>query len=103
MNNIYNATVNAVKQYTVLNACASHDEVVETSNDTLSKNVEPIVEIVEEPVVEPVVVIDDATDLEEINPKEMKKSELIDYVKMTYGEDADVTGTKAEIIERYFA
>lgn len=117
MNNIYNATVDAVKkythakQYTVLNVCASNDKTVEISNDTLSKTVEPVVEvvaepvveIVAEPVVEPVVVIDASTDLEEINPKEMKKSELIDYVKMTYGEDADVSGTKAEIIERYFA
>jgi hypothetical protein len=32
----------------------------------------------------------------------MKKSELIDYVKMLHGEDADVSGTKAEILERYF-
>ena len=104
MNNIYNATVDAVKRYThtkqhtVLNVCAAHDKPVETSDNALSKNVEPV----DEPIVEDVVVIDASTDLEEINPKEMRKSELIDYIKMTHGEDADVTGTKAEIIERYF-
>ena len=43
MNNIYNATVDAVKRYThtkqhtALNVCAAHDKPVETSDNALSK------------------------------------------------------------------
>ena len=105
MNSIYNATVNAVKQY--------------TNNHTKRYTVldAKAVEVVEEPTITPAevvevcagdtavksdVVVIDSENLEEINPKEMKKSELIDYVKMLHGDDADVSGTKAEIIERYF-
>lgn len=95
MNEMYKSTVKAVntymypKQYVILDA-----SVVEET---------PVADpVVEEPA--PAVVELDATEvLEEINPKEMKKAELINYVQMLHGEDADVSGTKSEIIERYFS
>jgi hypothetical protein len=96
MNEMYKSTVKAVntymypKQYVTLDASVVEETPV----------AEPVV--VEEPA--PAVVELDATEvLEEINPKEMKKSELIDYIQTVHGEDADVSGTKAEIIERYFS
>lgn len=95
MSEMYKSTVKAVntymypKQYVTLNAAVVTDTPAP------------------EPVVEehaPAVVELDATEvLEEINPKEMKKSELIEFVQSVHGEDADVSGTKAEIIERYFS
>lgn len=95
MNEMYKSTVKAVntymypKQYVTLNASVATDAPAS------------------EPVVEeqaPAVIELDATEvLEEINPKEMKKSELIEYIQMIHGEEADVSGTKAEIIERYFS
>jgi hypothetical protein len=97
MNEMYKSTVKAVntymypKQYVTLNASVVTD----------APAAEPVV-AAEEPA--PAVVELDATEvLEEINPKEMKKSELIDYIQTVHGEDADVSGTKAEIIERYFS
>lgn len=52
----------------------------------------------------------EATDVKEQNVtylplseiKDMLKADLIAYVKECFGEDADVTGTKAEIVERHF-
>ena len=95
---MYKSTVKAVntymypKQYVTLDASVVEETPV----------AEPVVETVVEPA--PAVVELDATEvLEEINPKEMKKSELIDYIQTVHGEDADVSGTKAEIIERYFS
>jgi hypothetical protein len=95
MSEMYKSTVKAVntymypKQYVTLN--------VSVAADTPSPE-----SVVEEHT--PAVVELDATEvLEEINPKEMKKNELIEHVKMLHGEDADVSGTKAEIIERYFS
>lgn len=118
MNSIYNATVNAVKQYTNNNTkqyTVLDVTVVEASEETEIAPTE-VVEISEETVIAPTAEVEVYTDdtvksdvvvigsenLEEINPKEMKKSELIDYVKMLHGDDADVSGTKAEILERYF-
>jgi hypothetical protein len=95
MNEMYKSTVKAVntymypKQYVTLNASVA----------TNTPAPEPVVE-----EQAPAVVELDATEvLEEINPKEMKKSELIEFVQTVHGEDADVSGTKAEIIERYFS
>lgn len=92
---MYKSTVKAVntymypKQYVTLNASVVTD----------TPAAEPVVE-----EQAPTVAELDATEvLEEINPKEMKKSELIEYVQSMHGEDADVSGTKAEIIERYFS
>ena len=92
---MYKSTVKAVntymypKQYVTLNASVVTD----------TPAAEPVVE-----EQAPAVVELDATEvLEEINPKEMKKSELIEFVQTVHGEDADVSGTKAEIIERYFS
>lgn len=92
---MYKSTVKAVntymypKQYVTLNASVATDTPAAES-------------VVEEQ--SPAVVELDATEvLEEINPKEMKKSELIEFVQTVHGEDADVSGTKAEIIERYFS
>lgn len=93
---MYKSTVKAVnnymypKQYVTLDA-----SVVEET---------PVAEPVAAEETAPAVVELDANEvLEEINPKEMKKSELIDYIQTVHGEDADVSGTKAEIIERYFS
>lgn len=92
---MYKSTVKAVntymypKQYVTLNASVA----------TEAPAPEPVVEEQTPAVVE----IDAAEVLEEINPKEMKKSELIEFVQTVHGEDADVSGTKAEIIERYFS
>ena len=101
MNEMYKSTVKAVntymypKQYVILDA-----SVVEETPVAAPVVAESVVE--EAPA--PAVVELDATEvLEEINPKEMKKAELIDYVQMIHGEDADVSGTKADIIERYFS
>ena len=95
---MYKSTVKAVntymypKQYVTLDASVVEETPV----------AEPVAETVVEPA--PAVIELDATEvLEEINPKEMKKSELIEYVQSMHGEDADVSGTKAEIIERYFS
>ena len=92
---MYKSTVKAVntymypKQYVTLNASVVTD----------TPSAEPVVE-----EQAPAVVELDATEvLEEINPKEMKKSELIELIQTVHGEDADVSGTKAEIIERYFS
>ena len=91
---MYKSTVKAVntymypKQYVTLNASVATEA--------------PASVAVEEPA-PAVVELDAAEVLEEINPKEMKKSELIDYIQTVHGEDADVSGTKAEIIERYFS
>ena len=96
---MYKSTVKAVntymypKQYVTLNA-----SVV---TDTPAAEAEPVV--VEEEIAPAVVELDASEVLEEINPKEMKKSELIAYIQTVHGEDADVSGTKAEIIERYFS
>ena len=96
---MYNSTVKDVntyiypKQYVTLDA-----SIVEEKENPIIVSEEPAVEVAPASVVE----VDAAEVLEEINPKEMKKSELIEYIQMTHGEDADVSGTKAEIIERYF-
>ena len=97
---MYNSTVKAVntymypKQHVILNASP-----VKEKETPIIVSEEPTVEVVPASVVE----VDATEVLEEINPKEMKKSELIEYIQMTHGEDADVSGTKAEIIERYFS
>lgn len=118
MNSIYNATVNAVKQYThnhtkhytvldatVIEASEETDitptEVTETSEETVIAPTE-VTEVSPDDTATSDVVVIDSENLEEINPKDMKKSDLIDYVKMLHGDDADVSGTKAEILERYF-
>lgn len=92
---MYKSTVKAVntymypKQYVTLDASVAVEAPV--SEPAVEESAPAVVEL-------------DATEvLEEINPKEMKKSELIDYIQSLYGEDADVSGTKAEIIERYFS
>ena len=92
---MYKSTVKAVntymypKQYVTLNASAATD--APASESVAEEHTPEVVEL-------------DATEvLEEINPKEMKKSELIEFVQTVHGEDADVSGTKAEIIERYFS
>lgn len=96
---MYKSTVKAVntymypKQYVTLDASP-----VKEKETPIIVSEEPAVEVAPASVVE----VDAAEVLEEINPKEMKKSELIEYIQMTHGEDADVSGTKAEIIERYF-
>ena len=93
---MYKSTVKAVNTYMYPKQYVTLDASVVT--DTPAS--EPVVE--EEPA--PAVIELDATEvLEEINPKEMKKSELIDYIQTIHGEDADVSGTKAEIIDRYFS
>ena len=95
MNEMYKSTIKAVntymypKQYVTLNASVVKDTPKPES--VVEENTPAVVEL-------------DATEvLEEINPKEMKKSELIEFVQTVHGEDADVSGTKAEIIERYFS
>ena len=69
-----------------------------------AKTVDPISEAetvtVEISEVTPEVV---AQELTTTDLDKLKKSELISYVKSVYGEDADVTGTKAEIIARFFS
>lgn len=92
---MYKSTIKAVntymypKQYVTLNASVATD--APTSESVVEENVPAVVEL-------------DATEvLEEINPKEMKKSELIEFIRTVHGDDADVSGTKAEIIERYFS
>lgn len=94
---MYKSTVKAVntymypKQYVTLDASVAVEAPVSESEPAVEESAPTVVEL-------------DATEvLEEINPKEMKKSELIDYIQSLYGEDADVSGTKAEIIERYFS
>lgn len=102
MNSIYNATVNAVKQYTNNKRYTVLDvTVAEASEETEITPIE-VAEVYPENTATSDVVVIDSENLEEINPKEMKKSDLIDYVKMLHGDDADVSGTKAEILERYF-
>lgn len=32
----------------------------------------------------------------------MKKADLINAIKLQYGDDADVTGTKAELLDRFY-
>lgn len=108
MKEIYNTTVNAVQNYmypkshNILNAKAAKPEAEEPSLEVVSVEVEETASVVEDPAPE-VVVIDASEELKEINPKEMKKSELIEYIQTIHGEDADVSGTKAEIIDRYFS
>lgn len=100
---MYKSTVKAVntymypKQYVTLNA-----STVEEKETPVVVSEEPMV-VAEDPAPASVVEVDATEVLEEINPKEMKKSELIEYIQMTHGEEADVSGTKAEIIERYFS
>jgi hypothetical protein len=102
MSEMYKSTVKAVntymypKQYVTLNA-----STVEEKETPVVVSEEPAA--AEAPTPASVVEVDAAEVLEEINPKEMKKSELIEYIQMTHGEEADVSGTKAEIIERYFS
>lgn len=104
MREIYNATVNAVHKYThpksnvVLNARATIEVTPTEETIEVVRTEVPAVE--EEPAV---MVIDASEVLEEVNPKEMKKSELIEYVQTVHGEDADVSGTKADIVARYFS
>lgn len=97
MQEIYNTTTSAMRSYmypkktVILNVAPVKEEQPSIENDATVSDVEEM-SIVESEAVQEI----------EINPKEMRKSDLIDYIKSVRGEDADVSGTKAEIIERYF-
>lgn len=96
MQEIYNTTTSAMRAYmypkntVILNVAPVKEEQPSVENDAAASNVEEMV-IAESEVIK-----------ELTNPKELRKSDLIDYIKSIHGEDADVSGTKAEIIERYF-
>lgn len=97
MQEIYNTTTRAMRAYmypkktVILNAAPAKEEQPSIENDAAASDVEEM-SIEESEVIKEI----------EINPKEMRKSDLIDYIKNVHGEEADVSGTKAEIIERYF-
>lgn len=96
MQEIYNTTTSAMRAYmypkktVILNVAPVKEEQPSIENDTAVSDVEEI-SIAESEAIK-----------ELTNPKELRKSDLIDYIKSVHGEDADVSGTKAEIIERYF-
>lgn len=96
MQEIYKTTTSAMRAYmypkktVILNAALAEEEKPAAENDTIELDVAEM-----------------GTDSDEaieeiINPKELRKSELVDYIKSVHGADADVSGTKADIIERYF-
>lgn len=95
MQEIYKTTTSAMRAYmypkktVILNAALAEEEKPATENDAIELDVEEMATGSDEAI-------------EEINPKELKKSELVDYIKSVHGADADVSGTKADIIERYF-
>lgn len=97
MQEIYNTTARAMRAYmypkktVILNAAPVKEEQPSTKNDAAVSDIAEMA-ISESEAIKEI----------EINPKEMRKSDLIDYIKSIHGEDADVSGTKAEIIERYF-
>lgn len=95
MQEIYNTTTSAMRAYmypkktVILNAAPVKEEQPSIEKDAASD-------------VEEMSIAESEAIKELTNPKELRKSDLIDYIKSIHGEDADVSGTKAEIIERYF-
>lgn len=101
MQQIYNTVDNSMKSYMY-------------PKQAVTLDIKPAPVEVEEPVTEQEqevvsVVITETEELLEkepievtVDPYDLKKAELIDYVQSLHGEDADVSGTKAEILARYF-
>lgn len=95
---------------------AMKEKLVKAAMESLNPSTEPKKEEEEEPVIEVVdktitlpepksanVFVEgtDEVKLDE-DPSAMKKPELIAYVLTKFGPDADTSGTKAEIIARFF-
>lgn len=103
MQQIYNTVDNSMKSYMYPKQAVTLD----IKPATVEVEVEEPVTEQEQEVVS--VVITETEELLEkepievtVDPYALKKVELMDYVESLYGEDADVSGTKAEILARYF-
>lgn len=95
MNDFYSISTSAVSEYmypkksVILNVKPGKSEVCPPTTEAEAV----VVTMSEEPITEETVTVD---------PYDLKKAELIAYVKELHGDDADVDGTKAEILKRYF-
>lgn len=57
----------------------------------------------EEPAVDPQNTIQAEEAPEAVDYSKLTKTKLIDIILAQYGNDADVSGTKAELLEKYFS
>lgn len=99
MQQIYNTVDNSMKSYMYPKQAVTLDikpapvEVEEQVTEQEQEVVSVVITETEDLIKEEAVTVD---------PYDLKKAELIDYVQSLHGEDADVSGTKAEILARYF-
>lgn len=83
-------------------------EAMKPSEEPKKEEEEPAIEIVDKTITLPEpktaeVFVEGTDDIKlDEDPSSMKKTELIAYVLTKFGPDADTSGTKAEIIARFF-
>lgn len=83
-------------------------EALNPSTEPKKEEEEPVIEVVDKTITLPEpktaeVFVEGTDDIKlDEDPSDMKKTELIAYVLTKFGPDADTSGTKAEIIARFF-